>query len=262
MQCLHLLPGSQSRSPVPGGGLAAVVLHDQSFVERRGFDFIASPQVENLAAERTGVDRHPVGYASRLQYFAIVREIGATPAPRTHGNYVAGLDKERGNIGLAIVDHEMSMAHQLPGLPPRISKSHAIDDVVKTGFENLQEVVTGHATAPLGLYEVLVKLTLHDPVEPADLLLLAQLKPELGRAPGSSLSMLPGRKILGRLPLHDWAFRPIATRTLQIELHSLAPAQPADGSRVSRHCLISPPSPSPYTRSHAHRGSGPARSRP
>jgi hypothetical protein len=73
----------------------------------------------------------------------------------------------------------MAMAHQLPGLPPRVSEPHAIDDVVETGLKNLEEVVTGDAATPLSLYEVLVKLALHDAVEPAHLLLLAQLKPEL-----------------------------------------------------------------------------------
>jgi hypothetical protein len=71
------------------------------------------------------------------------------------------------------------MAHQLPGLAPRVSESHAIDNIVETGLENLQEIVTSNAATPLGFHKVLVELTLHDPVEPAYFLLLAQLKSEL-----------------------------------------------------------------------------------
>ena len=159
--------------------LAAVVLHDQRLIERRNFDLVASRQIENFAAKRTGVDGHPVRRPSRFQYFAIVREIGRDPGSPAARSRVARFDKERRNVGLAIINHEMAVPHQLPGLPPRVSETHAIDDIVETGLQNLQEVITGDAATPLSLYKVLVELALHDAVEPAHFLLLAQLKPEL-----------------------------------------------------------------------------------
>src|SRR3954447_11244784 len=112
MQCLRLLCSPAPRSPGLDSGLAAVMLHDQRLIERRNFDLIASRQVEYLPAERTGVDRHPVRRTPRLQYFTIIREIGATPTSRPHDDDIAGFDEERGNVGLAIVHHEMSVAHQ------------------------------------------------------------------------------------------------------------------------------------------------------
>src|SRR5215207_4703246 len=139
MRCLQLLHGPESSSAARGGDLAAVVLYDQRLIERRNFDLVASRQAENPPAKRTRVDSHPVRCASSFQYFTVVREVGAPPAPRPHRDDVAGLDKERGNVGLAVVHHEMPMAHQLPSLPPRVSKPHAIDDIVQTGLENLQE---------------------------------------------------------------------------------------------------------------------------
>jgi hypothetical protein len=71
------------------------------------------------------------------------------------------------------------MANKLPGLLPGVGESHAIDDVVETGFQNLEEIVARDAAATLGLHEVFVELTLHDAVEPSHLLLLAKLESEL-----------------------------------------------------------------------------------
>jgi hypothetical protein len=69
----------------------------------------------------------------------------------------------------------MSVTNKLPSLLPRVGESHSVDDVVETGFQNLEEVVAGNATSALSLYEVLVELALHDAVESTDFLLLAKL---------------------------------------------------------------------------------------
>src|SRR5215207_8292128 len=127
------------------------------------------------------------------------------------------------------------MPDELPSLLPRVGESHSVDDIVEPGFQNLEEIVAGHASAPLGLDKVFVKLALHNTIEPTDLLLLAKLEPELRWSARSALSVLTWRKIFRGLALHDRALRPVAARTLQIELHTLAPAQPAYGSRISRH---------------------------
>src|SRR5690606_9208986 len=106
---------------------------------------------------------------------------------------------------------------QLPGLGARIGEAHAVDDVVETGLENLQEIVARHATTPNGLLVVLAKLRLENAVVPAHLLLLAKLQAELGRAPGAALSVLAGAVAA----LADRTLVGVAARALQIELDAL-----------------------------------------
>jgi hypothetical protein len=73
----------------------------------------------------------------------------------------------------------MPVAHKLARLLPRVRESHAVHDVIESRFQNLEEIVTRDAAATLRFDEVLVKLALHDAVEPAYLLLLTKLKSEL-----------------------------------------------------------------------------------
>src|SRR5215212_440599 len=129
----------------------------------------------------------------------------------------------------------MPMADKLASLLPRVGESHPVDDVIESGFQNLQEIVAGHTAPALRLHEMLVELAFHDAVEPAHLLLLAKLESKLRRSPRPALPVLAGRKILGGLALHDRALRPIAAGTLQIYLHALSPAQPPDAPRRARH---------------------------
>ena len=56
----------------------------------------------------------------------------------------------------------------------------AVDDVVETGLEDRQDVLTGPTGAVGGFLEVAAELLLHDAVGEAGLLLLLQLQEVLG----------------------------------------------------------------------------------
>src|SRR5688572_12775859 len=73
--------------------------------------------------------------------------------------------------------------------------------------------------------------------------------------------MLTGGKILGGLPLHDRAFRPVAARPLQIELHPFAPAEAAHRAGVSCHASLLSPVELVAPDRTPNRGVGPTKSR-
>jgi len=73
----------------------------------------------------------------------------------------------------------MPVPDKLAGLLPRVGESHPVHNVVESGLQNLEEIVSSYSPATLGLHKVLMELALHDAVKPADLLFLAKLEPEL-----------------------------------------------------------------------------------
>ena len=81
---------------------------------------------------------------------------------------------------LLVVDHEVTVAHELTSLTTRLRETRAVDDVVQTRLEDLEEVLTGLAGAAVSLLVVTTELLLHDAVGEASLLLLLQLETVLG----------------------------------------------------------------------------------
>ena len=67
------------------------------------------------------------------------------------------------------------MADELPCLGASRAESHAVDDVVQTRLEQLQQVRAGRALVLRGHREIAAELPLEDAVGPTQLLLLAQL---------------------------------------------------------------------------------------
>src|SRR5579884_2869018 len=228
-------------APRHAAGLPAVVLDNQGLVEEGHLDLIAGWQVQNLAAVVGRVEAEPIRHGLGLEHLVVGVEVLAAAALRPHRDLVPRLDQEGRDVGLPPVDDEVPVPDELPRLLARVGEAEAVDDVVEAALENLQQVVARHATPPHGLGEVLVELRLHHAVEAADLLLLPQLQAVLGRPAGAPLPVLARRKILGGLALGDRALWPVAARPLQIELHALAPAEPAHRARVSRHSVKMPP---------------------
>src|SRR5439155_10867117 len=117
----------------------------------------------------------------------------------------ADLHLERGNIDLALVDAEVAVAHELPGLRARVGKAEAEDDVVEALLEILEQVLAGLALGRSAAVVVAAELALEQPVEALDLLLLAHLHAVLGEL-GAPLAVL-ARRIRTAL---DGALVPVA----------------------------------------------------
>ena len=81
---------------------------------------------------------------------------------------------------------------QLARFGARRAEAHAVDDVVEARLEQRQQVRAGVALAALGFGEVAAELALEHAVHALDLLLLAQLQAEVGRARAGGAAVLAG----------------------------------------------------------------------
>src|SRR5687767_7184957 len=142
---------------------------------------------------------------------------------------VARLQRVRRHVHLLAVDQEVAMANQLARLRPRRGEAHAIDRVVETALEQLQQRFTGDAAGTLRLLEVAAELILQHAVDALDLLLLAQLHAVADHLRLAQASMLAGRHVA----LLDRALLGVATLALEEQLHALATAEAANGSVIT-----------------------------
>src|SRR5690606_14435826 len=110
-------------------------------------------------------------------------------------------------------------------------EAQPVDHVVQPALQELQEGFARHALAAGRLLVITPKLALQHPVDPAQLLLLTQVDAVFSQTRAPSLAVL-ARRI--RAAVHG-ALLSIALFTLQKELFSLTPAQPANGSSIPCH---------------------------
>lgn len=106
------------------------------------------------------------------------------------GNDVASLDLVGGQVDRLAVDGHAAVADQLTGGRTGNSKTHAVDNVVQAGFQQLQQVLAGVALLGRGLLVVVAELTLQQAVDALDLLLFTQLQAVVGSALTGSTAML------------------------------------------------------------------------
>src|SRR5437016_8364979 len=125
------------------------------------------------------------------------------------------------------------MPDELPRLLARGRKAHAVHQIVQPALEGHEQRFARYAWLLDRPLEQVAELALGEAVDPLHLLLFAQLLRVLRRlaAPSGRLAMLP-RRVRATL---DGAFLRQAARALEKQFGAFAPAQSADGSRVTRH---------------------------
>src|SRR5512134_1344028 len=153
------------------GRLPRVVLDHELLVELERH-LVAGRQRGHAAGELVGLDAHPVWLLGAGEGLLDGLEVLRLAAGRAHLDAVALAHVERGDVSAPAIDEEVAMAHQLAGLRPAARETHAVDDVVETGLEQPEEVLTGHAGARLGRLEVALEGALVDHVDAPHLLLL------------------------------------------------------------------------------------------
>ena len=98
-----------------------------------------------------------------------------------HGDHITGLDHVRRDVdGLAVHRHGL-VGNQLTCFSARRTETHAVDHIVKTRFQNRQQVGAGVALAAVSLFKVASELLLQNALHALDLLLLAKLQAVVGR---------------------------------------------------------------------------------
>jgi len=164
--------------------LARVELDDQVRVDLDR-DVLGARGDEQLALESLDID---------LQVFGN-RAVAPLDGFDEHGNGAAfvanadGLprpDDEGRDVDLLAVNEEVAMADELAGGKDAWGEAHAIDHVVETPLEHLQEVVAGDAGELLGAGEGVAELALEQAVGHAKFLLFKQVAGVVGHFPATA----------------------------------------------------------------------------
>ena len=108
------------------------------------------------------------------------------------GNDVVGLDGGGGDVQDGTVDQDGAVRDQLTCLGAGGSQAHAVDDVVETGFQQLQQQFAGVAALAGSFGKVATELALQDAVHALDFLLLTQLQAIVAGALAAGATMLSG----------------------------------------------------------------------
>src|SRR4051794_25030164 len=220
------------RYAAPGWCLLAVELDDELLLDRR---------VDDLPG-REGVheDAHPVRDDLDPGRDGTLPGLGAGDDERrelqralAHLDDVVVAHPERRDVDLLAVDGDVAVAHQLAGHVAGLREARAVDHVVETALEDAQEVLAGLALAAVGLVVVAPELLLQDAVDAGALLLLAHLQQVLAVL-GATATVL-ARGVGADL---DRALRGLALAALEEQLHLLATAAAAVGTRVAGHLQI------------------------
>src|SRR5467141_3438948 len=167
-------------------------------------------------------------------------------------HFVARPDAIRRDIQGAAVHLDVAVPHQLARLPARHGKAHPIDEIIEAAFQCDEQRLTRHARLLEHAVEDVAELALREPVDPLDLLFLAELALILGRLapPPRRLTMLAWR--VGA-PLHR-ALLGETARPLEEQLRPLATAQLAGRPGVACPDLDPPllGRPTPIVRDRRH----------
>src|SRR2546426_6108983 len=133
----------------------------------------------------------------------------------------------------------MPVTDELAGLRAIARKAEPEHHVVETALQHLQQHFTRHALGAGRLLEIVAELALEHAVHAARLLFLAQLRAVVGLLDPAALAVLAG----GIGPALHGALVAAAARTLQEQLHSGTPAQPAFRVMINRHGALLDPAP-------------------
>src|SRR3954453_9826708 len=212
-------------------GLLGVQLDDE-LLSHRHIDLGAERQVPNGDLEAALAGLEP----SRGLAVERVEVVGPDDhrlrlVPEGH-DVAAGSRVARDRDALA-VHRDVAVAHELAGLGAGRAPPGAEHDVVEPQLEHLEQRLTGHALATVRLGVDPAELLLHEAVDAARLLLLAQLEQVL-----RALALPVSAGLTGRVRAAlDRALHRVALGALEVELHALPAAEPADGTCVTSHLL-------------------------
>src|SRR5204863_6314315 len=131
------------------------------------------------------------------------------------GDHVTLAHLEAGDGDALAVHADVAVPDELAGLGAAGTPAGAEGDVVEPGLEEPQQVLTGDALLAGGLLVEVGELLLHEAVDAAGLLLLAQLGEVLGALLAAGPAVIAGR--VG--PALDGALRVGALGAPAVELH-------------------------------------------
>jgi hypothetical protein len=146
-------------------------------------------------------------------------------------NHVTRPHLERWDVNFAAIHLEVAMTDHLSRLCAAGTETHAVHDVVEPLLKHAKQILTGDSGHLAGFFEQVPELPFEQPVVPASLLLFTKLKTIADNLGLAVLAVLAGNEVAA-LNRALFCMTPLP---LQEELHSLTPAQPADGTTITSH---------------------------
>src|SRR5699024_936123 len=140
---------------------------------------------------------------------------------------ITRLDRHGSDVSRDAIDFDTAVVDDLACLGARGAKAHAVDNVVKTAFEQLDEDFTRVAPTTLGFLEVAAELFFEYAVHALELLLFTQLQAVVGCARARGAAMLAGAGIKLALGVQR------AARAFQKEIGALATRELAFRSNIT-----------------------------
>ena len=109
--------------------------------------------MEDFGGQLAGVQVQPAGSGCLLQRFAEIIEGFGSLARSGDRDDVAGPDGIGRDIDLLVIDFEMAVADQFAGLASRLGEPGAVDDVIETHLQELEQVLADIAGLFPGFFE-------------------------------------------------------------------------------------------------------------
>ena len=174
-------------------------------------------------------NRVKLGYRKDGTVTAVEYESFGTAGVAT-GTGTGGFVKSAYGFPAVAVAESDVFTHLGPGCAMRAPGHPQGCFAVETALEEREQVLARHAPHALGLLEREAELALEDAVEALDLLLLTELD-AVPEDLGAALAVLAGRKVAAL----DGALVGEAAVPREEQLHSFAPAQPANRFAITSH---------------------------
>src|SRR5690625_2010752 len=168
-----------SKQSVPPGLLRGarslgVQLDDQLLLDRH-VDLCAFRELVDQHTHPVDQDLHPGRHSALPVSLTGDDERGHLLGLLPHVNHVVRAHAVGGDVDPSIVDQEVAVHDELPGVSPGPRETGAVHDVVQAGLENLQQDVAGLTLLAVGFLVVTAELLVEDAVTLPRLLLLVQL---------------------------------------------------------------------------------------
>src|SRR5262249_47899262 len=156
--------------------LLRIQFHDQLLIQLNLHEVFPFGEALDLALQSFTIYVDPVGSGRVRRGVAGGENRRVILARLPHRHNVADLDQSGGDVALAAVDFDVTMAHDLACLVAAGTEPDAINDAVQTALEVGHEVIAGDALLMRGLLEPAAELALQHAVDAANLLLFAKLQ--------------------------------------------------------------------------------------
>ncbi len=151
----------------------------------------------------------------------------------TNGNDITGLHLEGRNVHGLAINTDCLMGNQLTRLGTSRAEAHAVNHVIQTALQQLQQVLASSAFTAGGFLVVAAELTLEHAVDATNFLLFAQLSTVIGQA-STTLAVYTRRGFDVALGFER------AYTTLQKEIGAFTTRQFALGTNITSHFSLSP----------------------